>query len=136
MSTRTTILGHYETALNTLVPADIVSVEVNKLDTRDLQDTKLPAIWIFSGAERRAEFKYGQESWDWEIIVQVWARGADMEDLLDKVNSAIYARYVATEFVENLYRLTSELFVVDSDQELQGWSLIYKNFYETDKGTV
>ena len=109
---------------------------MNKLDSRDIRETKLPAAWIFSGAERRGDFKYGQEWWDWDIIVQVWADNGDMEELLSLVNTAIYSRYVAEEFVEVLYRKSAELFIVDSDGEEQGWTLIYKNIYGTDKGTT
>ena len=59
-----------------------------------------------------------------------------MEELLSLVNTAIYSRYVAEEFVEVLYRKSAELFIVDSDGEEQGWTLIYKNIYGTDKGTT
>ena len=135
MTVRQTILGHYEEAFKTLKPT-IREVSVNNLDSRDVQDTKLPAIWVYSGNEKRADFKYGHEYWDWDIIVQVWARNEDMEELLSLVNTAIYSRFVEHEFVEILYRSTSELFMVESDNELQGWSLIYKNFYLADKGTV
>ena len=136
MTSRETILDHYRIACETLKPTTIKNVSVNKLDSRDIRDTKLPAIWIFSGAERRGDFKYGQEWWDWDIIVQVWADNEDMEELLSLVNTAIYSRYVAEEFVEVLYRKSAELFIVDSDGEEQGWTLIYKNIYGTDKGTT
>ena len=134
MTTRQTILEHYKTAIDT-IPA-IKNIHLNKLDSRDIKETKLPAAWIFSGAERRGDFKYGVEWWDWDIIVQVWARNEDMEELLSLVNSAIYTRYVNEEFVDVLYRKSAELFIVDSDGEEQGWTLIYKNVYGTDKGTV
>ena len=134
MTARQTILEHYETAIDT-VPS-IRNISLNKLDSRDIKATKLPAAWIFSGAERRGDFKYGVEWWDWDIIVQVWARNEDMEELLSAVNTAIYTRYVDEEFVDILYRKSAELFIVDSDGEEQGWTLIYKNVYGTDKGTV
>lgn len=134
MTARQTILEHYETAIDT-VPS-IRNISLNKLDSRDIKETKLPAAWIFSGAERRGDFKYGVEWWDWDIIVQVWARNEDMEELLSAVNTAIYTRYVDEEFVDILYRKSAELFIVDSDGEEQGWTLIYKNVYGTDKGTV
>lgn len=134
MTARQTILNHYEIALDTV--SKLRNITINKLDSRDIKDTKLPAAWVFSGSEKRGDFKYGQEWWDWDIIVQVWARNEDMEELLSLVNAAIYQRYVNEEFVEVLYRRSAELFIVDSDGEEQGWTLIYKNIYGTDKGTV
>lgn len=134
MTARQTILDHYRIALETI--SKLKTVTVNKLDSRDIKETKLPAAWVFSGAERRGDFKYGVEWWDWDIIVQVWARNEDMEELLSLVNTAIYTRYVNEEFVDILYRKSAELFIVDSDGEEQGWTLVYKNVYGTDKGTV
>ena len=136
MTARQIILNHYETALKTLDPSVLKSVKLNKLDTRDIKDTKLPGAWVFSGAERRADFRMGKEYWDWDITVQVWAHRADMEELLNQVNTALYTRWVAEEFAEVWYRKTAELFVVDSDHELQGWSIVYKNSYLTDKGAT
>ena len=137
MNARKTILTHYEEALLTLKTSRVLrSVKINKLDTRDLLDTKLPAAWVFSGKEVRGDFKYGAEWWDWDIIIQVWAENEDMEELLEAVNAAIYKRYVDEEFVEILYRKSAELYVTDSDGQQQGWVLVYHNTYETAKGTT
>ena len=59
MTSRQIVLDHYKTALETVTV--LKNVTVNKLDSRDIRETKLPAAWIFSGAERRGDFKYGQE---------------------------------------------------------------------------
>lgn len=140
MTARQTILGHYKTALETLITStDLKTVIVNKIDSRDLKDNKLPGAFVFSGAEIRSDFRYKQEHWEWDIVVQVWAKNVDddeMEVLLDKVNSALYTRYRTEEFVDNFYRVTAELWVTSSDKSFQGWNLIFKNFYHTDKGTV
>jgi hypothetical protein len=140
MTNRQDILENLKTAIETV--AGMKAVDVNKIDTRDLQDTPLPASWIFSGSETRAEFIYKREHWSWDVIIQVWARDTDMEDLLDKVNTAIYAMYQALyvnvdgAIVTNLYRDTSDLYEVDSDESLKGWVITYKIFYNTDKGTI
>ena len=137
MNARETILNHYEEALLTLKTSRVLrSVKLNKIDTRDISDTKLPAAWVFSGKEVRGDFKYGVEWWEWDIVIQVWAQNEDMEELLDQVNAAIYQRYVDEEFVEILYRKSAELYVTDSDGQQQGWVLVYHNTYETNKGTT
>ncbi len=137
MTERQKILDHYEAALKTLdLSNDLKTVKVNKVDSRDIVETKLPAAWVFSGSERRADPKYGKNMWNWEIHVQVWDRNADMEELLGKVHGALHARWQAEEFCEVWYRKSAELWIVDSDGETQGWSLIYTNFYLTDKGQV
>ena len=137
MTERQKILNHYETALKTLdLSNDLKSVQLNKLDSRDIQETKLPAAWVFSGGERRADPKYGKNFWNWDIHIQVWARNEDMEELFSKVHAALHAEWQSTEFAEVWYRKSSELWVVDSDSELQGWSLVYTNYYLTDKGQV
>jgi hypothetical protein len=107
-----------------------------------MQDTPLPAAWIFSGAETRAGFIYRKENWDWDVIIHIAARDTDMEALLASINTAIYARY-QSQFVNqdasgvtNLFRSTSDLFILDSDSSLQEWTVTYKIFYNTDKGTI
>ncbi len=135
MTTRQSILNHYELALLTLKTSGVLkNVIVNKIDSRDLRDTKLPAAFIYSGSETRAGFEYGKEYWDWDIVVQVWAKDEEMEELLSQVNKALWTRYRAERFVENFYKTDAALWVVDANKNLQGWNLIFKNFYRTEKG--
>lgn len=129
MSERKIILTKFESILQTI--PQIKTVEVNRISPVNPQKVDLPGAFIYSGPEVRDKSEYGDANWNWEILIEVWAKDSDMEDMLELVHATIYLEYLASEFVNRLSRVGANLYSVDVADELRGLSIVYQINYNT-----
>ena len=127
---RENILANIKSELESI--AEIKHVEVNKATPVNLSTVPLPACFIDSGVENQRDgpFPVDSESWDWEVVVQIWTRGGDIENLLGLVYSKLMEdpRRGGTSAVETR-RLGAELVEVDPSGDLLAMVVPFRIVY-------
>lgn len=139
MSTkREQILDRVKTTLETV--STINTVEVNKMTMVDMNTIALPSAFIFPSSEERVQqgednAVIGRETWDLNIVIEVWTKSTTVETLLGEIHTAMYADRYLNNLADWSWRTGSELFVVDISKELWGISLSYTIRFSHPQGT-
>jgi len=105
----------------------------------DLDTIALPAIFIYTGPEvRLADNRavIGWETWQWNIIFEVWARDTDMEALLGKIHTAMFNDEEIGNYAVISYRTGVDMQVIDPEQSLQCMVIEYEVIYRHIKGVM
>jgi len=114
----------------------IKTVEVDRINAVDITKTSLPAIFIYGGNDKSIDDVIGMETWDWEISVEVWAKGKDMEDILADIHKKLHAINGKTGEINTITRTSSEMFVVDPTKLIKGMLLKYSVIYRNPLGDM
>ncbi len=137
MSTkRSDILTYIGTMLGEI--SDIKEVFVNKPTVVDLDTVSLPCAFIFSGPETRLVDPHysviGYETWDWNVLVEVWAQDTDMEALLGTIHEKMHSGEQMNSKAVTSFRTGANMMVVDPTQSLEVMSIDYSIIYRHIKG--
>jgi hypothetical protein len=107
---------------------EIKKSEIGKISPIDLDTTPLPAIFVFSGNQRRVPGIIGCDTWEWPVILEVWAKDTVVEDLIGK----IYIKMMDNEHrsidggpnnAEESYLSSIDIHLVDPTRRLVAFSL-------------
>lgn len=137
MSSRTSILSKIETVLQGV--DGINEVIVDKVTPVSLETVVLPCAFVYSGSEIRLtddRSVIGYENWEWDILIEVWARDSVMETLLSSIHSAMFANELMGGYASTSYRTGVDLFVIDPEQSLQSMLITYKVIYRHVSGSM
>jgi hypothetical protein len=117
-------------------------VDVGKLSTPDLETAPTPAVWVFQGPEEYVEkATLGFDTWNWSILIEVWARDAEMEHLLGLIHAEMGKNNAdgglicsTTMGVVDVKRKSCELTLVDPTKSLEMMSIVYSVTYRNPYG--
>jgi hypothetical protein len=144
MSTkRQTILNNIKTIITGITSGGSTlfkHVNITRIPPTELDTTPFPAAFIYS--DREVKFfdgenaVIGSETWDWSIIIEVWAQDKDMEDILNSVHSAMFADYKFTNTAEWSERIGVELFTVDTSRSIEAMLIPFRVIYRHILGNM
>jgi hypothetical protein len=116
------------------------TVKIENFDLIDLQKTALPVAYIYKGKEVRADDSdrgtIGFETWDWTVVIEIWAKDGDLEDFLDTIHTAMFANYRFNGLARYSYRTSAEPFMVETSMMVHGMSITYQVLYEHPQGQM
>ena len=105
----------------------------------DIETIPMPAIFIYTGPEVRLNDNravIGYETWQWNIVLEVWARDTDMEALLGKIHTAMFNDNDFSGSAVVSYRTGVDMQVVDVEQSLQVMVIEQEIIYRHVKGIM
>jgi len=130
MSKRTDILAEIKRTLEGIM--NIETVEVDRIDAVDISISPLPAAFIYSGKDKLVDVEspaIGSETWDWEIIIEVWSKNTEVEELLALIHNAMHANYKLAGLAEYSKRVSVDIFVIDPTKYLKSMIIKYQVIY-------
>lgn len=136
-STRQNILSQIVTTLNTLV--SIQHVELKHVSPVDLDTTPLPCAFVFGGADRKLNDEraaIGYENWLWRIVIEVWVKDVDPEDILKEIHDVMWADRDIGGYAITSDRVGVDLLVVDVEQSIEAMLIDYDVLYRHVKGVM
>jgi len=137
-SKRQLILDYIKTRLSGL--SALKHVELNRVTPVDLETTPYPCVFVYSGTEVRLtddRAVIGQENWQWNITLEVWAKDdTDLEDLLRVIHEEMYNHYTLDGNAVYSVRIGSDMFTVDPSRYLKGMTVDYMVIYRHEKGIM
>jgi hypothetical protein len=115
-------------------------VGITRIPPTELDTVAFPAAFIYSDRETKffdgENAVIGSETWDWSIIIEVWAQDKDMEDILNSIHSAMYADYKFSNTVEWSERVGVELFTIDPTRSVEAMLVPYRVIYRNILGNM
>jgi len=114
-------------------------VEVSRIPPTSLDTVPYPTIFIYSDRETRLEDDRAvnrQETWEWFIVLEVWAYDKDMEDLLNYIHTAMYANYRFSNTAEYSSRMGVDFFTLDPTKRLESMAISYRVIYRHSLGNM
>ena len=133
MTFRQNILANIKTTLEAV--ASIQKVEVNKATAVDLDTIPFPSAFVYSGEEVPITGPFGFLAWKWTIVIEFWSK-EDTEDLLGVVHTAMAADETRGGFAVDCNRISSDFYVVDSDNDVKGLVVKYEIQYRHPVATL
>lgn len=134
-TTRQNILDNIKDTINGV--RDIKSVEIDRMTPPDMENTAFPAAFIYSDSESRIDNGViGQETWDWIIAIEVWARNTELEDLLQDIHSEMHDDYDRGGYADYSFRTGVEFFYIDPAKDIKGMVITYLVRYQHTLGTM
>ena len=128
--------------INTVLTAasGISYVESNRTTPVKLDDVALPACFIYSGGQVQiltsAEAVIGQETWDWDVIVECYTKTTSPEAMLQIIYNALYASRSRGGYAIRTTLMTVDPLDFDPTGEYQGLILIFRIAYRNTMGTL
>lgn len=120
---------------------ELESIQINHATSVDIETAPFPVAFISSGEENRVESGGGidEETWDWDIMIEVWAQGSDvdMEELLQSLHNAMGTDIRLGGFADYSFRKgTSPFFIIDPNKEQKGFGVAYAVRYHHPLGVM
>jgi hypothetical protein len=136
MTVRQDILSNFKTTLEAIT--DFKEVSVDRVTVFDIATAPLPSAFVWSDTAVLISGAIGDETWEWDIVVEFFARDVDMEDLIGKVHLEMrkdYQRGNPNNVMETkLLDINKD--ILDVDKSLQSSSIRYQITYKHPRGTV
>lgn len=136
-TTRVNILERIKTDLTAV--SGVQYVDLLQPSPVDLDTIDMPAIFIYTGPEVRLSDNravIGYESWQWNVVLEVWTRDTDMEALLGKIHAAMFADEEIGNFAVTSYRTGVDMQIIDPEQSLQAMIIEYEIIYRHIRGVM
>lgn len=115
-------------------------VESNRTTPVKLDDISLPACFIYSGTQVQiftsAEAVIGQETWDWDIIVECYTKTTVPETMLQIIYNALYISRSRGGYAIRTTLMSVDPLDFDPTGEYQGIMLIFRVAYRNTAGTL
>lgn len=115
-------------------------VDINKIPPTELETVPFPACFIYSDREMKytegENAVIGSETWEWYIMLEVWALDKDMETLLSDLHTAMYANYDFDENAEWSERMGIDFYTVDPEMRLEAMVLPFRVVYRHNLGDM
>lgn len=143
-TTRQNILNSIKTTLEAIVDGDSVArfknVTLGRIPSISLDTTPLPCIIVYTEREERIqegeEAVIGKESWDWTVILEVWAYDKDSEDVLNWIHTAMYANYKFDNYAIYSERMGVDFLTIDAENRLDAMLIPYRIVYRHTLGAM
>lgn len=127
---RTQLLKQFK-ALLTDGEAAITHIEINRPTAPDLENVAFPAAFIYSGRARRLEGVVHEETFEWEVMIALWAKDQDIEELLGRVQQTLASDTALTlnGVADRSWLIDAEPLTVDDINETKSFLLTYEVEY-------
>lgn len=142
-TTRQNILDTIKTMLEAIVDANgttvFKDVSIGKESLTELENKSLPCCYIWSDKEVRLEDDesvIGKETWEWFIIIEVWALDKTMESLLNYIHTAMYADYKFNNYASYSERWGADFLTIDPEKRLEIMMVPYRIVYRHTLGVM
>lgn len=128
--------------INTVLTATsgINYVESNRTTPVKLDDIALPACFIYSSGQVQiltsAEAVIGQETWDWDVIVECYTKTTSPEAMLQIIYNALYVSRSRGGYAIRTTLISVDPLDFDPTGEYQGLILIFRIAYRNIAGTL
>jgi hypothetical protein len=114
-------------------------VELTRTIPSDLETVALPACFIYSDREYRVEDEravIGKETWEWYIVLEVWAVEEEMEALLKFIHAKLYDHYTVNNYVHWAERMGVDFLTIDPTKSIESMALPYRLVYRHSLGVM
>ena len=136
-SKRQDILAQTVTILTTLT--SLKHVENKRVSPVDLETVPLPCAFVFGGVEQKLNDDravIGYENWLWRVVIEVWVKDADPEDILKEIHDLMWTNRNIGGFAVTSDRVGVDLLVVDPEQFIEALLIDYDVLYRHQKGVM
>jgi hypothetical protein len=121
--------------------SSVKSVEIDRMVVTDYTTVAYPCVFIYSNNENRtidgeSGATIGNETWSWDILIEVWAKNYDIETLLGEIHSALYQDTSRGGNALLTYRKGVEFFYIDPMLNLKGMSITFTILYSHPVGSM
>lgn len=114
---RESILNNIKTTIEGITT--IKTVRLQEFSPLDLERFPLPAAFIFPESETRGVETVGYEQWRMTVVVEIWGKNMDLEDMLGKVHKEMYTDRTRGGYAIDTVKTGSELLgVVEPSRSL------------------
>ena len=134
---RQEILAQIKTILEDV--DDVNYVEIDRATPVDLDTVSLPAVFVYTSREVRCYDEravIGYETWDWELVIEVWTQETDQEELLGKIHSAMFADNDLGDHAILNVRTGVSFYVLDVTKSIKSMVLTYYILYRHTLGVM
>lgn len=104
-----------------------------------LDVTPLPLIFVWTDRENRVEDDravIGKETWEWYIVLEVWAKDKDMEELLSYIHTAMYNNDDFDHYACFSDRISVDFLTLDTTKQLEAMLVSYRVLYRHTRGVM
>jgi hypothetical protein len=140
---RQTMLAYLQTIMEATVDdagvAVFKHVELTRTGPPDLETVAYPACFIYSDREYRLEDErsvVGSETWEWYIIIEVWAVESTLEAILEFVHKKIYDNYTLNNNANWAERMGVDFLTIDPAQSLESMAIPFRIVYRHTLGLM
>ena len=136
-SVRQNILSEIVTILETLVT--LKHVELKHVSPVDLDTVSLPCAFVFGGADKKLNDEralIGCENWLWRIVIEVWVKDVDPEDILKEIHDVMWTNRDIGGYAITSDRVGVDLLVVDVEQSIEALLIDYDILYRHERGQM
>lgn len=136
-SVRQNILSEIVTILETLVT--LKHVELKHVSPVDLDTVALPCAFVFGGADKKLNDDralIGCENWLWRIVIEVWVKDVDPEDILKEIHDVMWTNRDIGGYAITSDRVGVDLLVVDVEQSIEALLIDYDILYRHERGQM
>lgn len=136
-TTRQNILETIKTDLEGIIDTETHEavfkyVSVARIPPTELDTVPLPACFIYSESEKRITDErsvMGRETWEWIVVLEVWALDKDLENLLEYIHETLYADYRFGNYAQGSHREGVDFFTIDTTMRTEGMVIPYNIQY-------
>jgi len=116
------------------------SVKTTRMPPSDIETTAFPVCYVYSDREtllvEGEKAVIGQETYDWFIMLEVWASDTEMEDILQVIHNAMAANYKFSNLASFSERLGVDFMIVDPSTQLTAMLIPYHIVYRHSFGAM
>lgn len=114
-------------------------VELTRTAPPDLETISLPACFIYSDREFRLEDDkavIGKETWEWFVVIEVWAMYEELETILKFIHAKIYDNYTIGGYVNWAERTGVDFLTIDPTRNIESMAIPYRIIYRHTSGAM
>jgi hypothetical protein len=134
---REEILSHIKTTLEGV--SGIQYVEIERSLPVDLDTAPLPSCFVYTDSEEKCRddrAAIGWETWDWKLIIEVWAKDTSMEHLLGDIHNAMFVDNDLGGHAVSNERMGVSFHIIDITKSLKSMLLSYYILYRHRLGNM
>lgn len=112
-------------------------VTVERTVPIDLDTAVFPAAFVYGGDETRVhDGTMGYETWDWDVTIELWVEGGNIEDYLGYIHNAMYADHTLNGLALYSYRTGVKKLTIDPEKNLEVMLIEFLVRYRHSAGTM
>jgi len=116
------------------------SVVLGRVPPSGTENVPYPVCFVYSDRETRItegiEAVIGQESWTWNVVIEIWAGDAIMESLLKEIHEAMFANYKFDNLAEYSERIGVDFLIIDPSTTITAMLVPYQIIYRHPIGVM
>jgi len=114
-------------------------VEITRTTPPNIETVPLPACFIYSDREYRVEDEravVGKETWEWYVILEVWALYEDLEKILQFIHNKIFENYSLGDYASWAERMGIDFYTISPDRDVESMAIPYRILYRHTNGVM